>query len=81
MILIATGSEVHICQSAAELLEADGVAARVVSAPCLDRFAEQDEDYRETVLPPGRAGARLASRRPRRLAGSAGSARTATPLA
>jgi transketolase len=51
VILIGTGSELHICQSAAELLEEDGVAARVVSAPCLDRFAEQDEDYRETVLP------------------------------
>ncbi|HEX6654551.1 MAG TPA: transketolase [Thermoleophilaceae bacterium] len=51
VILIGTGSEVHICQGAAELLEEDGIATRVVSAPCLDRFAEQDEDYRETVLP------------------------------
>jgi transketolase len=51
LILIGTGSEVHICQGAAELLEEDGIATRVVSAPCLDRFAEQDEDYRETVLP------------------------------
>ncbi|MFL5869147.1 MAG: transketolase, partial [Thermoleophilaceae bacterium] len=38
LILIATGSEVHICTDAADLLEADGVATRVVSAPCLDRF-------------------------------------------
>jgi transketolase len=52
VILIGTGSEVHICTAAAELLEADGVAARVVSAPCLDRFAEQDEGYRDSVLPP-----------------------------
>ena len=53
LILIGTGSEVHICVGAAELLEEDGVATRVVSAPCLDRFAEQDQDYRDSVLPPG----------------------------
>ncbi|HZG49438.1 MAG TPA: transketolase [Thermoleophilaceae bacterium] len=52
LILIGTGSEVHICTAAADLLEADGIATRVVSAPCLDRFAEQDEEYRDTVLPP-----------------------------
>jgi transketolase len=52
LILIATGSEVHICNLAADLLEADGVATRVVSAPCLDRFAEQDQAYRDEVLPP-----------------------------
>jgi transketolase len=53
LILIGTGSEVHVCTAAADLLEADGIATRVVSAPCLDRFAEQDEEYRDTVLPPG----------------------------
>jgi transketolase len=53
LILIGTGSEVHICSGAAELLEEDGIATRVVSAPCLDRFAEQDDDYRDSVLPPG----------------------------
>src|SRR5215218_6360273 len=52
LILIATGSEVHICTAAADLLEADGIATRVVSAPCLDRFAEQDAGYRDGVLPP-----------------------------
>jgi transketolase len=52
LILISTGSEVHICVEAADLLEQDGIATRVVSAPCLDRFAEQDEDYRDGVLPP-----------------------------
>ena len=52
LILIATGSEVHICVGAAELLEEGGMATRVVSAPCLDRFAEQDQDYRDSVLPP-----------------------------
>jgi transketolase len=52
LILIGTGSEVHICTAAADLLEADGIATRVVSAPCLDRFAEQDTDYRDSILPP-----------------------------
>jgi transketolase len=52
LILVGTGSEVHICTAAADLLEADGIATRVVSAPCLDRFAEQDEDYRDRILPP-----------------------------
>jgi transketolase len=52
LILIGTGSELHICAQAAELLEEGGIATRVVSAPCLDRFAEQDEDYRHSVLPP-----------------------------
>ena len=52
LILIGTGSEVHICTAAADLLEADGIATRVVSAPCLDRFAEQEADYRDGVLPP-----------------------------
>lgn len=51
-ILIGTGSEVSICLGAAELLEADGIATRVVSAPCLDQFAEQDDDYRNRILPP-----------------------------
>ena len=52
VILIGTGSEVHVCTRAAELLEADGVAARVVSMPCMDRFAAQDEAYQDEVLPP-----------------------------
>jgi transketolase len=52
LILIGTGSEVHICTAAADLLEADGIATRVVSAPCLERFGEQDDDYRDSVLPP-----------------------------
>jgi transketolase len=53
LILIGTGSEVHICTAAADLLEADGIATRVVSAPCLERFRDQDADYRDAVLPPG----------------------------
>jgi transketolase len=52
LILIGTGSEVSICLDAAEALEADGLATRVVSMPCYDRFLEQDAGYRDGVLPP-----------------------------
>jgi transketolase len=52
LILIGTGSEVHICTRAADLLEAEGIATRVVSMPCVDRFAAQDEAYRDKILPP-----------------------------
>ncbi|UJA21992.1 transketolase [Thermoleophilia bacterium SCSIO 60948] len=52
-ILIATGSEVSLCLEAAELLEAAGLATRVVSMPCAERFLAQDRDYRDDVLPPG----------------------------
>jgi transketolase len=51
-ILIGTGSEVSLCVAAAELLQQDGIAARVVSMPCMDRFAEQPQEYRDEVLPP-----------------------------
>jgi transketolase len=52
LILIGTGSEVHICNRAAELLEADGVATQVVSMPCMERFQAQDQAYKDEVLPP-----------------------------
>jgi transketolase len=52
VILIATGSEVSIALSAAELLAKDGISARVVSAPCLEWFSSQERDYRDSVLPP-----------------------------
>jgi transketolase len=52
VILLSTGSEVHICTRAADLLEADGIATRVVSMPCIDRFEQQDQTYRAKVLPP-----------------------------
>jgi len=52
LILIGTGSELHLCFQAAENLEADGVPTRVVSLPCWERFEAQDEDYRDSVLPP-----------------------------
>ena len=53
VILIATGSEVQLAVAARETLAAEGVNARVVSAPSLEWFAEQDEAYRESVLPAG----------------------------
>jgi transketolase len=52
LILIATGSEVHLCGRAADLLEAEGVPTRVVSMPCVENFAAQDLGYRGRVLPP-----------------------------
>ncbi|WP_258723396.1 transketolase [Cellulomonas sp. NS3] len=51
VILIGTGSEVQLAVAARETLEAAGIGTRVVSAPCLEWFTEQDEDYREQVLP------------------------------
>ena len=51
VILIATGSEVQLAVEAAESLANQGIAARVVSAPCLEWFAEQSAEYRESVLP------------------------------
>lgn len=53
IVLIATGSEVSLAVEAAEALSSDGIAARVVSAPSLDRFLAQDVGYRERVLPSG----------------------------
>lgn len=51
VILLATGSEVQLAVEAANQLESEGTAARVVSAPCLEWFDEQDAEYRESVLP------------------------------
>ncbi len=51
VILIATGSEVQFAVEAREALAADGVQARVVSAPSLVWFEEQDAEYKEHVLP------------------------------
>lgn len=52
LIVIATGSEVSIALDGAKLLEEQGVATRVVSAPCLERFNEQPQEYRDAILPP-----------------------------
>ena len=52
VILLASGSEVSVALEAREALAAEGVAARVVSVPCLDWFEAQDREYRDSVLPP-----------------------------
>jgi transketolase len=52
VILMGTGSEVQIAVAARETLEADGIPTRVVSLPCVEWFAAQDEAYRNDVLPP-----------------------------
>jgi transketolase len=51
VILIATGSEVHLAVNAAKLLASENIKARVVSAPCLEWFDEQEASYKESVLP------------------------------
>ncbi len=52
LVLVATGSEVHLCIGAAEALGAEGVGVRVVSLPCWEWFEQQAEGYRSSVLPP-----------------------------
>ena len=51
VLLIATGSEVHVAIAGAKILEDQGISVQVVSAPCLEWFAEQNEAYKESVLP------------------------------
>ncbi|AKE90047.1 transketolase [Rhodococcus aetherivorans] len=52
VVLLGTGSELQLAVAAREVLEADGVPTRVVSVPVLDWFLEQDQAYRDAVLPP-----------------------------
>ena len=52
LILIGTGSEVSICLDAADAARGGRCVHRVVSMPCFDRFGEQNEAYRDSVLPP-----------------------------
>ena len=52
-ILIATGSEVSLAIEAQTALAAEGINVRVVSAPCLEWFAEQNQAYKDSVLSPG----------------------------
>jgi transketolase len=52
LILIGTGSELQIAVEARDVLEADGIPTRVVSMPCMDWFEDQDQAYRDSVLPP-----------------------------
>ena len=51
VILIGTGSEVQLAVKAREALQAEGIATRVVSMPCVEWFNKQDAAYRESVLP------------------------------
>ena len=53
VLLIATGSEVQLAMAAAAELEGEGIAARVVSMPCVYVFMQQEPGYRESVLPEG----------------------------
>ena len=53
VILIATGSEVSIAMDAREALQAEGIGTRVVSMPCMELFAAQDDAYRKRILPGG----------------------------
>ena len=53
VILVGSGSEVHLCLAAQEMLAKESVRARVVSMPCTRLFDEQDAAYREGVLPRG----------------------------
>ncbi|MFD3512337.1 transketolase [Streptomyces sp. NPDC058657] len=52
VVLIGTGSEVQLAVEAREALQAEGVPTRVVSMPCVEWFEEQDQGYRDSVLPP-----------------------------
>ena len=51
-VLIATGSEVSLAIDVQSALASEGIAVRVVSAPCLEWFSEQDQSYKDKVLPP-----------------------------
>ena len=50
-IIIATGSEAQYALTAAQILESEGIGVRVISAPCLEWFYQESEQYREEVLP------------------------------
>ncbi|HYE97227.1 MAG TPA: transketolase C-terminal domain-containing protein, partial [Rubricoccaceae bacterium] len=52
VILMGTGSEVHLALEAREMLAGEGIKARVVSMPCWEAFEVQDEVYRRSVFPP-----------------------------
>ena len=53
LVLIGTGSELHLCLEAKEILAREGVQARVVSMPCIEAFLAQPGSYRNKVLPSG----------------------------
>ncbi|MEF2279936.1 transketolase [Deinococcus sp. YIM 134068] len=66
VILVASGSEVSLAMDTAEALSGEGIAARVVSMPCMELFREQDRSYRDSVLTPGvrRVAIEAASKQP-----------------
>ena len=52
VLLLASGSEVSLCVAAYEQLKTEGIKARVVSMPSWELFDDQEEDYRDRVIPP-----------------------------
>jgi transketolase len=52
VLLLATGSEVNLALCAAEALEKEGIKAQVVSMPCWELFEKQNQEYKDSVLPP-----------------------------
>jgi transketolase len=52
VILMGSGSEVQIAVEARKVLQSNGIGTRVVSVPCMDFFADQDQAYRDEILPP-----------------------------
>lgn len=52
IVLLASGSEVHVALETAQALAEGGIPARVVSMPCMEVFREQDQAYRDSILPP-----------------------------
>lgn len=66
VILIASGSEVSLALDSAEALAKEGIAARVVSMPCMEVFRAQDQSYRDSVLTPNvkRVAIEAASKQP-----------------
>ena len=50
VVIFATGSEVEIALAAHRILTADGIATRLVTVPCMELFADQDDDYRRLIL-------------------------------
>jgi transketolase len=53
VVIMASGSEVHVAVEAAATLAVQGIKARIVSLPCLEQFMGQPQSYRDTVLPAG----------------------------
>jgi transketolase len=53
VILMATGTEVSLAVQARKVLQAEGIGTRVVSMPCMELFAQQDDAYRKHILPGG----------------------------